>query len=450
MMKINTKNIVQFIDSDQELMSVQKQMVQLNKILHDGSGKGNDFLGWINLPSDTTEAELDQINSVANDLRGIAEVVVFIGIGGSYLGAKAVIEAMQNPYAMLSKNNSDAPYIIFAGEAISEDNLSDMLEAIKHKSIATIVISKSGTTTEPAIAFRFVKSLIEQKYDKDEAARRIVAITDRNKGALRQLADSQGYRSFIIEDNVGGRFSVLTAVGLLPMAIAGIDIKQIMEGARNMQHQCGVDSAPVDNPAIQYAAARNILYKKGKKIEILASYEPRMKFMGEWWKQLYAESEGKNGKGIFPTIASFTTDLHSIGQYIQQGERSLFETVIKINKSTADLRVPEFEDDSDGLNYLAGKRLSQINDMAMLGTNMAHMDGGVPIIEIEIEKIDEYCIGELIYMFEKACGISGYYIQINPFDQPGVEDYKRNMFALLRKPGYEKESEEIYNKINTK
>ncbi len=421
---------------------MQAAAAHANALLHSGEGAGNDFLGWVNLPSSISADELNQIKSVAQKLRSKAEVVICIGIGGSYLGAKAVLEAMSNSFESLKKRH-DNPTIVFAGENISDDYTYELMEAVKEYSIAAIVISKSGTTTEPAIAFRLIKAEIEKRYGKAEAAERIVAITDKARGALKTLATQEGYPTFVIEDNVGGRYSVLSPVGLLPLAVAGIDVKAFVEGARDMERLTG-EATPIEqNPAAQYAIVRNELYKSGKKIEILGSYEPKLLYIAEWWKQLYGESEGKEGKGIFPASVTLTADLHSMGQYIQEGERTLFETIISVKNSKYEVKVETDDANLDGLNFLAGKRISEINKMAELGVRIAHVDGGVPNMLIEIERIDERTIGQLLYFFEKACGISGYMLGVNPFNQPGVEAYKRNMFALLDKPGYEEESKAI-------
>ena len=413
-----------------------------NALLHSGEGAGNDFLGWVNLPSSITAAELEEIKSVARKLRERAEVVICIGIGGSYLGAKAVLEAMTNSFESLKREKKN-PTVLFAGENISEDYTYELLDAIKDYSVAAIVISKSGTTTEPAIAFRLIKAELERRYGKAEAAERIVAITDKARGALKTLATQEGYPTFVIEDNVGGRYSVLSPVGLLPLAVAGVDVDAFVEGARDMERLTS-EATPIEqNPAAHYTIVRNELYKAGMKIEILGSYEPKLQYIAEWWKQLYGESEGKDGKGIFPASVTLTADLHSMGQYIQEGERTLFETIISVKHSKYEVKVEADEANLDGLNFLTGKRLSDINKMAELGVRIAHVDGGVPNMQIEIERIDERTIGQLLYFFEKGCGISGYMLGVNPFNQPGVEAYKKNMFALLDKPGYEEESKAI-------
>ena len=421
---------------------MQAAAAEANLLLHSGKGAGNDFLGWVNLPSSISTEELAEIKRVAAKLRSKAEVVVCIGIGGSYLGAKAVLEAMSNSFESLKKKH-DNPTIVFAGENISEDYTYELMEALKEYSIAAIVISKSGTTTEPAIAFRLIKAEIDKRYGKAEAAERIVAITDKARGALKTLATQEGYPTFVIEDNVGGRYSVLSPVGLLPLAVAGVDVEAFVEGARDMERLTS-EATPIEqNPAAQYAIVRNELYKAGKKIEILGSYEPKLQYIAEWWKQLYGESEGKELKGIFPASVTLTADLHSMGQYIQEGERSMFETIISVEKPANEVKVEADEANLDGLNFLAGKRLHEINKMAELGVQLAHIDGGVPNILIQIPAIEEEAIGALLYFFEKACGISGYLIEVNPFNQPGVEAYKKNMFALLDKPGYEEESKAI-------
>lgn len=421
---------------------LQSEIFKSNELLHNGKGKGSDFLGWVNLPSATDAKMVAEIEATARNLASNAEVVVVIGIGGSYLGAKAVLDALSNNFEWLQKKRS-APALIFAGQNISEDYIAELMDTLKDYSIATIVISKSGTTTEPAIAFRIIKEEIERRYTKAGAAERIVAVTDRSRGALRTLATQEGYKTFVIEDNVGGRYSVLTPVGLLPLAVAGVDIRALLEGAKSMEKATMPEVSFEKNLAAQYAAARTKLYRSGKKIEILASYEPKLSNIGEWFKQLYGESEGKDGKGIFPASVSLTADLHSMGQYIQDGERTLFETVITVDEPNEHFEIKADNDNLDGLNFLAGRRISQVNRMAQLGTMLAHVDGGVPNIEIAIEAIDAYSIGELIYFFEKACGISGYALGVNPFDQPGVEAYKRNMFALLGKPGFEAEGDEL-------
>ena len=421
---------------------MKAQAAAANELLHTGKGAGNDFLGWVNLPSSIDATQIEAIEAQAAKLRAKADVVICIGIGGSYLGAKAVIEAMSNSFEFLKKQH-DNPTVVFAGQNISEDYTHELLDAVKDYSVAAIVISKSGTTTEPAIAFRLIKAYLEERYGKAEAAERIVAITDKARGALKTLATNEGYPTFVIPDDVGGRFSVLTPVGLLPLAVAGIDIKALVAGAQAMEKATAADVPVEENLAAQYAIVRNELYKAGKKVEILGSYEPKLLYVAEWWKQLYGESEGKDGLGIFPASVTLTADLHSMGQYIQEGERTLFETIISVAESKYEVKVEAEEANLDGLNFLEGKRLSQINKMAELGVQLAHIDGGVPQLRIEIPAINETSIGALIYFFEKACGISGYILGVNPFNQPGVEAYKKNMFALLDKPGYEEESKAI-------
>jgi len=410
--------------------------------LHNGTGEGNDFLGWLNLPSSITDAELSDIEATAEKLRSKCEVVVAIGIGGSYLGTKAVVEALSNSFDWLQTKRKN-PVLVYAGHNIGEDYLYELSEVLKGKQFGLINISKSGTTTEPALAFRILKKQLEDSVGKEEAKERIVAITDEKKGALRTLADKEGYKTFIIPDNVGGRFSVLTPVGLLPIAVAGVSIRDLVKGAVDME-KATAESVPfAENIAAIYAAIRNELYKSGKKIEILANFHPKLHYIAEWWKQLYGESEGKDNLGIFPASVDLTTDLHSMGQWIQEGERTIFETVISVEKSDNKMLVPTDETDLDGLNFLAGKRVDEVNKMAELGTQLAHVDGGVPNIKIVLPEVSAYYIGQLFYFFEKGCGISGYMLGVNPFNQPGVEAYKKNMFALLNKPGYEKETEAI-------
>ena len=417
-----------------------------NALLANGQGAGNDFLGWVALPQSIDAEQIAAVNEVANRLRSKAEVIVCIGIGGSYLGAKAVLEAMSNSFALLQRDRKE-PIVLFAGQNISEDYTYELLDAVKDRELAVVVISKSGTTTEPAIAFRILKAELERRYGKAEAAERIVAVTDKARGALKTLATQEGYSTFVIPDDVGGRFSVLTPVGLLPLAAAGIDIETLVRGAQDMQKATDETVPYEKNIAAQYAAVRNALYAEGKKIEILASYEPKLQYIAEWWKQLYGESEGKEGKGIFPASVTLTADLHSMGQYIQEGERMLMETVISVAKPDHTIVIESDEENLDGLNFLAGKRISEVNRMAELGVQLAHTDGGVPNIRIELPAIDAYHIGALLYFFERACGISGYILGVNPFNQPGVEAYKKNMFALLDKPGYEAESKAIKERL---
>ena len=411
------------------------------EMLEKGNGLGNDFLGWLHLPSSITEEHLNDIQETANTLRELCDVVVVAGIGGSYLGARAVIEALSNNFHCYLKGNN--PAIIYAGHNISEDYLFELTEFLKDKKFGVINISKSGTTTETALAFRLLKKQCEDQRGIEVARKVIVAVTDAKRGAARTTADNEGYKSFIIPDNVGGRFSVLTPVGLLPIAIAGFDIKSLVKGAADMEAATAPEVPFEENIAAVYAATRNALYADGKKIEILVNYQPKLHYVSEWWKQLYGESEGKENKGIFPASVDFSTDLHSMGQWIQQGERTIFETVISVENTNHSLVVPTDEKNLDGLNFLAGKHVDEVNKMAELGTLLAHVDGGVPNLRIVMPKLDEYYIGQLLYFFEKGCGVSGYVLGVNPFDQPGVEDYKRNMFALLGKPGYEAETEAI-------
>lgn len=418
---------------------------QYNEVLHKGSGKGNDFLGWLNLPTSITAAHLEDIQATANTLRK-CEIVVVVGIGGSYLGAKAVIEALSNSFDWLQKDRKN-PVVVYAGQNIGEDYIAELLAFLKGKSFGIINISKSGTTTEPALAFRILKKELEDSVGKEVAKNRIVAVTDAARGALHTLAKKEGYKMYVIPDNVGGRFSVLTPVGLLPIAVAGFDIKKLVEGAAFMEKNTTPDVPFEKNLAEQYAVTRNELYKKGKKIEILVNFNPKLHFFAEWWKQLYGESEGKDNKGIYPAAVDFTTDLHSMGQWIQEGERTIFETVISVANAHQKVEVPADAEDLDGLNFLVGKRVDYVNKMAELGTQLAHVDGGVPNLKIEVPELTEYYLGQLIYFFEKACGISGYILEVNPFDQPGVEAYKKNMFALLNKPGFEKAHEEIQKRL---
>ena len=424
--------------------------------LEKGTCPGNDFLGWLHLPSGITPAFLDEIQQTADLLRENCEAIVVAGIGGSYLGARAVIEALSNSFSWLinrgerrEERGESAPTILFAGNNIGEDYLFELTEYLKDKKFGVINISKSGTTTETALTFRLLKRQCEAQRGKDEAKKVIVAVTDAKRGAARTCADKEGYKSFVIPDNVGGRFSVLTPVGLLPIACAGFDIKALVEGAQEMEKCCAENVPFAENPAAQYAAVRNALYEQGKKIEIMVNYQPKLHFMSEWWKQLYGESEGKDKKGIFPASVDFTTDLHSMGQWIQDGERTIFETVISIEEPEKKLLFPEDEENLDGLNFLAGKRVDEVNKMAELGTRLAHVDGGVPNIRLSVPRLNEYYIGQLIYFFEIGCGISGNVLGVNPFNQPGVEAYKKNMFALLDKPGYEAESKAIRERIES-
>jgi len=428
--KLDISKVLGFI-SEKQIFDGAKAAESANATLENGTGKGNDFLGWLHLPSSITEATLNEIQETADDLRSKCEVVIIIGIGGSYLGAKAVIDSLLGSFDNLSNKK---PLIVYAGHQIGEDYLHELSEFLKEKSFGIINISKSGTTTEPALAFRLLRKQLENAVGIAEARKRIIAITDRERGALRTLATQEGYKTFVIPDDVGGRFSVLTPVGLLPIAVAGIDIRQLVAGAVDMEKSTGTDIPFAQNPAAIYAATRNELYKQGKKIEILANFNPKLHYVAEWWKQLYGESEGKENKGIFNAAVDFTTDLHSMGQWIQEGERTIFETVLSVAQSRFIVEVSEDKTDMDGLNYLAGKRVDYINKMAELGTQQAHVAGGVPNIRIEIPELNEFYLGQLLYFFERACGISGYLLGVNPFNQPGVEAYKKNMFALLKKP----------------
>ena len=425
----------------------ESQVKAAQEALENGTCPGNDFLGWLHLPSSITSEFLDEIQATANTLRDKCEVIVVAGIGGSYLGARAVIEALSNSFAWLVADKKN-PTILFAGNNIGEDYLFELTEYLKNKKFGVINISKSGTTTETALTFRLLKKQCEAQRGKAEAKDVIVAVTDAKKGAARTCADKEGYKSFIIPDNIGGRFSVLTPLSLLPIACAGFNVKELVSGAQEMERACGKNVPFEKNPAAQYAAVRNGLYSEaGKKIEIVVNFQPKLHFFAEWWKQLYGESEGKDNKGIFPAACDFTTDLHSMGQWIQQGERSIFETVISVEEPEHKLLFPHDEENLDGLNFLEGKRVDDVNKMAELGTRLAHVDGGVPNIRISVPRLNAYYIGQLIYFFEIACGISGNLLQVNPFNQPGVEAYKKNMFALLNKPGYEAESKAIRERL---
>lgn len=440
---IDIKNVHGTVSQQQVDSLMPEALDGLHKV-EQGTGAGNDFLGWVDLPTRTPESLVADIEATAAELQKECEVVVSIGIGGSYLGAKAVIEALSDSFSAYRADHK-APKMVFAGQNIGEDYLFELMSYLDDKKFGIIVISKSGTTTEPAIAFRLLKEMLERKEGKAKAAKRIVAITDAKRGALRQLATTEGYKTFVIEDNVGGRFSVLTPVGLLPIAVAGYDIRALLRGAAQMEADTQItDSA---NPAMVYAATRNALYRAGKKIEIMVNYNPKLHYFGEWWKQLYGESEGKDGKGIFPAAVDNSTDLHSMGQWIQDGERTIFETVLSVEAPKHEVLIPTDNDNLDGLNYIAGKRVDQVNKMAELGTRIAHVDGNVPNLTITIPALEEQYLGQLIYFFEKACGISGYMLGVNPFNQPGVEAYKRNMFALLEKPGYEAETAAIKSRL---
>ena len=443
---LDTSKAAQFLKAG-AVEALEPQVKAAQEALENGTCPGNDFLGWLHLPTSISADFVKQIQDCADVLRQNCEVVVVAGIGGSYLGARAVIEALSNSFAWLVGDKKN-PTILFAGNNIGEDYLSELTTYLKDKKFGVINISKAGTTTETALTFRLLKKQCEEQRGKEEAKKVIVAITDAKKGAARTCADKEGYTSFIIPDNVGGRFSVLTPVGLLPIACAGFDIAKLVEGAQTMEKACGKDVPFAENIAAQYAAVRNALYAEaGKKIEIMVNYQPKLHFMSEWWKQLYGESEGKDGKGIFPASCDFTTDLHSMGQWIQEGERTIFETVISVEAPNHTLLFPHDEENLDGLNFLAGKRVDDVNKMAELGTRLAHVDGGVPNIRISMPELNEFYLGELIYFFEIGCGISGNVLGVNPFNQPGVEAYKKNMFALLDKPGYEAESKAIKERL---
>ena len=445
-MKLCLKNAASFVDAA-ALKQLESQTEAANLLLENGQGAGNDYIGWVHLPSSITDAFLAEVEESARVLRERCQVVIVAGIGGSYLGARAVNEALASSFDAFVANDRKNPYVVYAGNNIGEDYLAELMEFLADKQFGIINISKSGTTTETALAFRLLKTMLEKQVGKAEAQKRIVAVTDRAKGALRSLATKEGYKTFVIPDNVGGRFSVLTPVGLLPIAVAGGNIRELVRGAVEMEKATDIKVPYAENPACQYAAIRNALYQGGKKIEILVNFNPKLHYFSEWWKQLYGESEGKDHKAIFPASVDFTTDLHSMGQWIQDGERTIFETVISIEKANKTVLVPTDEENLDGLNFLAGKRVDEVNKNAELGTQLAHVDGGVPNIHISFEKIDEFNIGQFIYFFERACGISGYVLGVNPFNQPGVEAYKKNMFALLNKPGYEAESKAIQARL---
>ena len=443
MIQVDLQNIRSFIP-----LPYEAALAPRLRIAHDhlqkGDGAGGDFTGWVRLPEDYDRAELGRIKDAARRIQADSQALVVIGIGGSYLGARGVIECLCSPNYNLKKKST--PNIYFIGNGLSADALAEVMELVDGVDFSVNVISKSGTTTEPAVAFRFFRKLLEKKYGPEEASRRIYATTDAHKGALKSLADEKGYEEFVVPDNVGGRYSVLTAVGLLPIAVAGIDVDALLRGAQDMMHTCALADMN-ENPAWQYAAARYEMYRTGKKIELLAAYEPCFRFMSEWWKQLYGESEGKENKGLFPASVEFTADLHSMGQYIQQGERHLFETVVRFGPSRHECPVPYDETDGDGLNFLAGKSMDFIARQAMDGTLLAHVEGGVPNIVLRTNALDAATLGGLIYFFEYACGLSGYLLDVNPFDQPGVEAYKKNMFALLGKPGYEDLRQTLLTKL---
>ena len=423
--------------STTEIDALLPEVLTAREHLLNADAPGNDFLGWVNLPEECTHStELERMAKDTAELTKKSQAMVVIGIGGSYLGARMVIEALQSEFAALPEIRGQKPFIVYAGHTLGEDYYRQLLSYLDHVDYTVCVISKSGTTTEPAVAFRLVKEHLEHKYGAEEANRRIVAITDAKRGALHDIAQQNGYKSYVIPDNVGGRFSVLTPVGLLPIQMAGFNTEALLQGARDIRSVCLGNNTLQDNPALMYAAVRNLLYRKGFKVEMLVSCQPNLRYLAEWWKQLYGESEGKEHKGLLPHSLSITTDLHSMGQYMQQGERLMMETMLRVKHPDASVTVPTDEQNLDGLNYLAGKRLTEINDCASEGTIQAHVDGGVPVAEISVDKIDEYTIGQLIYFFEFACGVSGYTLGVNPFDQPGVESYKRNMFHLLGKPGF--------------
>lgn len=439
------KNALNFI-SKAQVEQYQEAIDHHFISLRERTGRGNDFLGWTDLPVSINESLISKIETVAARFREKSEISVVVGIGGSYLGARAIIEALSPHFNLLKKENGN-PVILYAGNNISEDYLAELLEVLNEKDYTLMVISKSGTTTEPALAFRVLRDHMEAKYGKKESKNRIIAVTDKEKGALKQLADEEDYETFVVPDNVGGRYSVLTPVGLLPIAVAGHNIRKLLEGAANMLHYSEKSSKIEENPIAAYATVRHALYVEGKTTEIMVNYEPRLFYFTEWWKQLYAESQGKENKGIFPAGVSNTTDLHSMGQYVQEGLRNLFETVLSVDKPMHRLQVPDDKKNMDKLNYLAGKAIHEVNQMAELGTTLAHLDGGVPNLRVSIPRLTENAMGELIYFYEMACAIGGYLLEINPFDQPGVEAYKRNMFALLGKPGFEKETEFILKRL---
>ena len=444
-MKIDIKNVLGFVEKN-ELNQLQDKINIYHQELLNKTGQGSDYVGWVKLPSTIDSALINKIQSEAERIKKIAEIFVVIGIGGSYLGARAVIDALSSSF-QLFKTGLNNPFIVFAGNNLSEDYHNELLELLDKKEYAVAVISKSGTTTEPAIAFRIIKNHLEKKYGETEAKKRIIAITDKQKGALKTMAVQEGYPTFDIPDDVGGRYSVLTPVGLLPLAVAGIDIKKLVSGAIKAETEIGKTSDLEKNQAALYAATRYILYNKGKQIEILVTYQPHLYYFTEWWKQLYGESEGKENKGIFPAGVNFTADLHSMGQYIQEGCRTIFETVLSVENSNKKIEIPFDAENLDGLNFLAGKHLHEVNKMAEIGTLIAHVDGNVPNIKISIPQLSEESLGELIYFFEFACGLSGYLLGVNPFDQPGVEAYKNNMFALLNKPGFEEQAKKIKKRL---
>lgn len=437
---------LQFFNKE-EIEKMSPFVATAHEMLHNKTGPGNDYLGWLDLPENYDKEEYARIKKSAEKIRTDSDVLLVIGIGGSYLGARAALEMLNHSFQnLLSKEDRKAPQVIFVGHHLSSTYMSELFDVLKDKDVSINVISKSGTTTEPAVAFRIFKKFLEEKYGVEEAKNRIYATTDKARGALKTTADEAGYETFVIPDDVGGRYSVLTAVGLLPIAVSGISIDDMMQGAKDAMNDLATPSL-AENPAYQYAAVRNVLYNKGKVTELLINYEPSLQYFSEWWKQLFGESEGKDQKGIYPSSANFTTDLHSLGQYIQEGRRNIFETVLHVGSSKADMTLEAAENDSDGLNYLAGKTIHEINDKAFQGTMLAHTDGEVPNLIVELPALDAYTFGYLVYFFEKACAISGYLLGVNPFDQPGVEAYKKNMFALLGKPGYEEEKEKLEKRL---
>ncbi|MDF1576003.1 MAG: glucose-6-phosphate isomerase [Bacteroidales bacterium] len=442
---LDSSRVYKFIP-EKEIKQLSPEVISAQLTLYQGNGKGNDYLGWLHLPSEISQEQIEKIEQAVAGLKEKSEILVVVGIGGSYLGARAVYDALAHNFAHLKKDQK-APHMLFAGQNIGEDYMYELLELLDEKSYSMVVISKSGTTTEPALAFRILKNHLENKVGKKEARDRIIAVTDSGKGALRQLAGEEGYRIYVIPDNVGGRFSVFTPVGLIPLAICGVDIRKFISGAAEMSRRCDPSLDLEENPAALYAATRNALYRSGKKIELLVNYHNKLHYVSEWWKQLYGESEGKEGKGIFPAAVDNSTDLHSMGQYIQEGERSLFETVISVEHTNHQVKIPGDPANLDQLNYLEGRNIDHVNKMAELGTILAHLDGGVPNIRISMPALNARWLGQLLYFFENACGISAYMLGINPFNQPGVEAYKKNMFALLEKPGFEKETEQIKSSL---
>lgn len=444
-MRIDISKAISVV-GEEKIRQNESALVGIHKTLKEGTGEGSEFLGWMKLPATASPDILRRIKNDAEKIRAQSKILVVIGIGGSYLGARAVIDCLSHPFVPLIRETKD-PVILYAGENLSEDYHAGLLDILDIYDYSVAVISKSGTTTEPAVAFRIIKAHIEKKYGKQEAAGRIYAITDAHRGALKKLSDKEGYKTYVIPDDIGGRFSVLTPVGLLPIAVAGFDIEKLIGGSLKIMETCLETANPEKNPAVKYAATRNALYQSGKTVEILVNYLPNLYYFTEWWKQLYGESEGKMTKGIFPAGVNFTTDLHSMGQYIQDGSRIMFETVLSVENPKKELKVPFDDENSDGLNFLAGKRLTEINYEAEAGTMLAHVDGGVPNIRISVKELNEETLGTLIYFFEFACALSGYLLGVNPFDQPGVEAYKKNMFALIGKPGYEEERKNLLRRL---